>query len=192
MPADSCATAAGTAQYSKRFSQTLPSAYFRLLQGLTVSSIGLGTYLGDHDDETDRQYQEAILRAVELGCNVFDSAVNYRFQRSERAIGAALRQLFSSGQLSRDQVIITTKGGFIPFDTYPPRDPTAYFVETFVKPGIVRPDEIVAGCHCMPPRYIDHQFCTFHARDLCGPRGDEGEGSCRGESGDRKDATGLT
>lgn len=160
MPADSFATATGTAQYAKRFSQTLPPGHFRQLQGCTVSSIGLGTYLGEHDDNTDRQYQEAILRAVELGCNVIDSAINYRFQRSERAIGAALRQLFSSGRLSRDQVIITTKGGFIPFDTYPPRDPAAYFVETFVKPGIVRPDEIVAGCHCMTPRYIDHQLKT--------------------------------
>lgn len=160
MPSDSYATPAGTTQYSKRFSSTLPSGHFRPLQGLTVSSIGLGTYLGDHDDATDRQYQEAIVRAVELGSNIIDSAINYRFQRSERAVGAALRRLFSSGQMSRDQAIITTKGGFIPFDTDPPRDPAAYFVETFVKPGIVRQDEMVAGCHCMTPRYIDHQLKT--------------------------------
>ena len=52
MAPDSCrsATPAGTSRYSKRFSSTLPSRHFRPLQGWTVSSIGFGTYLGDHED----------------------------------------------------------------------------------------------------------------------------------------------
>jgi len=52
--------------------------------------LGLGTYLGADDGETDVLYQDAIVRALELGVNVLDTAVNYRHQRSERAIRTAL------------------------------------------------------------------------------------------------------
>src|SRR3712207_8415446 len=54
---------------------------------LPISSIGLGTYLGKGDEQTDRAYADSVVRAVELGVNVIDTAANYRFQRSERSIG---------------------------------------------------------------------------------------------------------
>jgi hypothetical protein len=62
---------------------------------LQLSTIGLGTYLGEADVATDAAYREAISTALQRGCNVVDSAINYRFQRSERAIGAALYAIFS-------------------------------------------------------------------------------------------------
>src|SRR5215510_2737635 len=105
------ATPEGTRAYAERLTSITAPGHFRRAQDLYVSNIGLGTYLGHHDDVTDRMYQEAIKRAVELGCNVFDAAINYRFQRSERAIGAALKQLFESGKVSREEIVITTKGG---------------------------------------------------------------------------------
>jgi len=90
------ATPEGTARYVARFAGRVAQGHFRQAQGLWVSSIGLGTYLGDPDDATDRAYVEAVKRAVRLGCNVIDTAINYRFQRSERAIGQALRELLES------------------------------------------------------------------------------------------------
>ena len=62
-----------------------------------LSSIGIGTYLGEPDAATDRGYAQAVVAAVEGGINVIDSAINYRFQRSERSIGAALRELTAKG-----------------------------------------------------------------------------------------------
>jgi aryl-alcohol dehydrogenase-like predicted oxidoreductase len=123
-----------------------------------MSSIGLGTYLGHWDEHTDRNYQEAIKRAIDLGCNVIDSAINYRFQRSERAIGAALKELFEAGKASRDEIIVATKGGFFPFEDEPPRDARAWIVENVIGKGLARSDEIAAGSHCMTPAYLEDQL----------------------------------
>jgi aryl-alcohol dehydrogenase-like predicted oxidoreductase len=169
------ATPEGTARYIARFAGRVAQGHFRQAQGLWVSSIGLGTYLGDPDDATDRAYVEAVKRAVHLGCNVIDTAINYRFQRSERAIGQALRELLESphppaplshaagegkgdeGHFARDELVIATKGGYVPFDGGFPTDPRGYIVETFIRPGIARPEDFVNG-HCMAPAYLRHQL----------------------------------
>lgn len=153
-----CATPEGTARYRQRLAASA-SGHFRLREALHFSSIGIGTYLGDPDPTTDELYRAAVVRAVELGANVIDTAINYRFQRSERAIGAALRELGSRG-VGRDEIVLATKGGFIPFDGAPPRDPRAYFSEAFVRRGIASFDDVVAGCHCMTPRYLRDQLAT--------------------------------
>ena len=93
-----CATPEGTARYAARLQGTVAQEHFREFQGLKISSIGLGTYLGEHDGGTDAQYRDAIMRAVELGCNLIDTAVNYRFQQSERTIGQALATLIEKDE----------------------------------------------------------------------------------------------
>jgi len=160
------ATPESTERYRQRFAGEIPPEHFQHAHGLWLSSIGIGTYLGNHDAETDQLYQSAAVRAVELGCNVIDSAINYRFQRSERSIGAALKDLAVKG-FHRDEIIVATKGGFIPFDGVPPKDIRAYFDETFVKPGIANVADVIAGCHCMTPRYLLHQLdCSLRNLDL--------------------------
>ena len=161
-----CATPDGTQRYRNRFAGQIPGEHFQHAQGLWLSSIGLGTYLGNHDVETDALYRDAAIRAVELGCNVIDSAINYRFQRSERSLGAALREIVERG-FHRDEIIVATKGGFIPFDGAPPADIRTYFETTFVKPGIANFSDVIAGCHCMTPRYLLHQLdCSLRNLDL--------------------------
>ncbi|MBI2485516.1 MAG: aldo/keto reductase [Deltaproteobacteria bacterium] len=152
------ATNEGTARYKIRFKNTLAQEHFREAHGLWMSTIGFGSYLGNYDDVTDIKYRNAVINAVELGCNKIDTAINYRFQRSERSIGAALEILFEEGKISRDEIVIATKGGYIPFDGAPPRDIRAYFIETFIKPGIAQPEDIVGGSHCMAPNYIENQL----------------------------------
>ena len=150
------ATPEGTRRYADRF-QEAAASHFRDAGGLRLSSIGVGTYLGDADDSTDASYAAAIRRALSLGCNVVDTAINYRCQRSERAIGAALRESISAGDVAREEIFISTKGGFIPFDSTPPNDPPAYFELTFVDTGVLQPADLVAGCHCMTPGFLEHQ-----------------------------------
>ncbi|HVG28253.1 MAG TPA: aldo/keto reductase [Pyrinomonadaceae bacterium] len=163
MTIEGYATAEGTARYRDR--QTRGGAavpeHFRNEQGLWLSSVGAGTYLGRWDEETDRGYADAIFRAVELGANVIDTAANYRFQRSERSIGAALKRLIEGGGAARDELVVCTKGGYLPFDSEPPKGQAgveAYVEETFVRTGVVEPTDIVAGSHCMTPRYLAHQI----------------------------------
>jgi aryl-alcohol dehydrogenase-like predicted oxidoreductase len=157
------ATAEGTARYRDRMTRTNAVApeHFRHEQGLWLSSVGTGTYLGQWDEETDRAYADAIFRAVALGANVIDTAANYRFQRSERSVGAALKKLVGDGAAARDEVVVCTKGGYLPFDSEPPKGQAgveAYVEETFVKTGVVELSDIVAGSHCMTPRYLAHQI----------------------------------
>src|SRR5436190_15964120 len=106
-----CATVEGTFDYRERFRAVAADNYFRAAQNLWLSSIGIGTYLGQPDEETDRRYSAAIVRAVELGANVIDTAANYRFQRSERSVGVGLAELSSSG-FAREEIVICTKGGY--------------------------------------------------------------------------------
>lgn len=153
-------TPEGTRRYAQRMNATTARGHFRERDGLLMSSIGLGTYLGHWDEHTDRNYQEAIKRAVELGCNVIDSAINYRFQRSERAIGVALKQMFDAGKASRDEIIVATKGGFFPFEDEPPHDPRAWVIENVIDKGLARPEEIAAGSHCMTPAYLEDQLAS--------------------------------
>jgi len=153
------ATANGTERYKARFQSTLSENHFRPSQEIWFSSIGLGTYLGEPDAETDALYHDALLQAVRSGCNVIDTAVNYRFQKSERTIGNALKTLFEDG-FSREEIVLSTKGGFIPFDEERPIDPANYLEETFFKPGIMAPEEVVEGCHCLSPSYLDHALQT--------------------------------
>ncbi|MEW6125588.1 MAG: aldo/keto reductase [Acidobacteriota bacterium] len=152
------ATAAGTQKYVERMNGTAATNHFRRQQNLCLSSIGLGTYLGHWDDATDKMYVESIKRAIELGCNVIDSAINYRFQRSERAIGAALKQLFDAGKASRDEIIIATKGGYFPFDGEPPTDARGWIMENLINTGAAQVSDIVAGSHCMSPSYLENQL----------------------------------
>jgi aryl-alcohol dehydrogenase-like predicted oxidoreductase len=160
------ATTEGTERYRKRFDGRLAPEHFRQSQTLWMSTIGLGTYLGNHDAETDRLYHDAVVRAMESGCNVIDSAINYRLQRSERSIGTALKELASKGY-NRDEIVIATKGGFIPFDGEPPKDPRRYFEETFSTPGIAQLTDVVANCHCILPSYLMNQLdCSLSNLDV--------------------------
>jgi aryl-alcohol dehydrogenase-like predicted oxidoreductase len=154
----SYATTDGTARYRTRFNGRAAHNHFRNQQNLLLSSIGLGTYLGQANATTDKNYEEAIVRAAQLGVNTIDSAANYRFQRSERSIGAALKTLTNDLGFSRDEFVICTKGGYLPFDGAPPKDVRSYVEETFVKPGIANFDDIVGGSHCMTPAYLQNQL----------------------------------
>ena len=87
---------------------------------------------------------------------MLDTAVNYRHQRSERAIGAALAAAVRGG-LDRAGVVVATKGGFLPFDAEVPGDPSAYFQTTYVRPGVIQAGDVV-GSHCMTPRYLRDQL----------------------------------
>ena len=157
MKLSGAATPEGTDRYRQRFAGKIPPEHFRQAHGLWMASIGIGTYLGNHDDATDEQYRQAIVRAVESGCNVIDTAINYRCQRSERCIGAALKELSIRG-FDRSELIVATKGGFLPFDGVPPKDPKSYFEQRFVGTGLATAAEIVGGYHCMTPRYLTHQL----------------------------------
>lgn len=156
MSNNDCAKTDGTGRYRARFKDAA-GGHFRQAEDLWLSSIGVGTYLGPPDEQTDQRYAEAVVRAAQLGANVIDTAANYRFQRSERSIGAALSELKACG-FARDELVICTKGGYLPFDGVPPRDVRQYVEDNFIKTGIASWGDIAGGSHCMTPRYLESQL----------------------------------
>ena len=86
------ATSSGTWAYRDRFGDRFGRTYFRRFGPGVVSSVGLGTYLGDATDAVDDRYREALGAGLEAGINLVDTAGNYRCGRSERIVGEALRE----------------------------------------------------------------------------------------------------
>jgi aryl-alcohol dehydrogenase-like predicted oxidoreductase len=151
------ATSDSTAKYAARFASRAAGGHFREMQGLRLASIGIGTYLGEPDARTDQSYTDAIVAAVEAGANVIDSAINYRFQRSERSVRAALEELSRRG-FAREELVICTKGGFLTPDGDMPADASEYFHREYVVTEILREGDVAAGCHSMAPRFVADQL----------------------------------
>jgi aryl-alcohol dehydrogenase-like predicted oxidoreductase len=152
------ATPESTQRYAARFAGRSAAGHFReMAGGIWASSIGTGTYLGEPDAATDRGYTESVVAAVQGGFNVVDSAINYRFQRSERSVGAALKQLLSGG-FSRDEIVLCTKAGFLTPDGEMPEDPNEYFAKEYLSRQLFRPEDIAQGCHCLAPAFLADQL----------------------------------
>ena len=137
------ATPEGTARFSSRHSGPTSCGFYRQFESLQISTLGLGTYLGNPDEATDVAYCDAVMAAVRGGVNFLDAAINYRHQRSERSIGAALEQLFTSGDAQRDQIVVATKAGFL--------TPGAV-------PEFLKPEDVAGGMHSMQPDFLADQI----------------------------------
>ncbi|WP_424019791.1 aldo/keto reductase [Halorientalis pallida] len=148
------ATREATWDYRDRHHERFARTYFRSFADCVVSSVGVGTYLGDPTDEADEDYHEAIVEALESGINVVDTAINYRCQRSERVVGAAIE----AADVDREAVLVATKGGFVPFDGERPADPGQFVREEYLDTGLVDPDDLVRGQHCIAPDYVSDQL----------------------------------
>jgi aryl-alcohol dehydrogenase-like predicted oxidoreductase len=154
-------TSSGTAGYAARFAPEYAPDFYRLaMNGVLVSSVGVGTYLGECSDEDDSAYRDTIARALGSGVNLIDTAINYRCQRSELAVGAALRRV-TAGGISRDAIIVCTKGGYLPLAGEPPasRDEyRLYLKREFFTPGILTPDDVVSGGHSLAPQFLRYSI----------------------------------
>lgn len=106
------ATRSGTRRFAQRF-PTVDRTHFRQARGLTISSIGMGTYRGSMSPGFDRRARAAVMRAVANGCNLIDTARNYRGGRSEMVVGSAIRDLAAAGIAGRDELIVSSKAGFV-------------------------------------------------------------------------------
>jgi len=166
------ATEAGTARFKQRHEHAFAPDHFRKTSGgLWHSSIGLGTYLGDTTSADDDGYQSAIEHAITHGVNVIDTAINYRAQRSEQNVCVALHRLFTTGTAARDEIVVCSKGGYIPLAGTPPATRDAYqqYVRReFIEQQILHPDEISSGGHSFAPRFL--RYCLAKSRQNLGLR----------------------
>lgn len=156
------ATAKGTLRHAERYAKRRGVEFHRPLDRmLRVSALGLGTYLGECDDDDDARYEGVARAALERGVNLLDTAINYRCQRSERVVGRAVRAAVSAGLVARDEVVVCTKGGYIPLDTNAPASREEYrtFLEReYFANGIVAPENVIADAHSIAPGFLADQL----------------------------------
>jgi aryl-alcohol dehydrogenase-like predicted oxidoreductase len=156
------ATVEGTHALRKQFAGSRFDNFYRPLSGgREVSSLGLGTYLGECDDAEDARYTAAAVAALNRGVNLLDTAINYRCQRSERALGKAIQKAVSGGKIKREQIVVCSKGGYIPLDMNPPATKEEYrsfLDEEYFLRGVMDPANVVAGGHCLTPKFLDDQI----------------------------------
>lgn len=143
------ATPEGTAAYAKRLEGRVAAGHFHDADGVSWSSIGLGTYLGKPDDATDALVESAVEKALAAGVNVIDTAINYRFERAEKSIGRALARASGKHAIKREEFVVCTKGGYLP---HPTRG--EWFQSHYVGQGGISKEDLVADSHCMHPVYL--------------------------------------
>jgi aryl-alcohol dehydrogenase-like predicted oxidoreductase len=151
------ATLEGTKNYRYKHIHKYASEHFRTNNELIVSSIGIGTYLGQDDEETNYQVTQAIIESVRQGINLIDSAIVYRQQQGERCIGKALPYLIESENISRNELIICTKGGFLTEET---TEYLNWFNQHYVdnNNSQITTTDLVQNTHCIHPEYLQHQI----------------------------------
>ncbi|MFK5603298.1 aldo/keto reductase [Haloferax volcanii] len=145
------ATGRATWAYRDRFGDSFGRTFYRRFGPGVVSSIGIGTYLGEPTDAVDDRYRESLVSALEHGVNLVDTASNYRHGRAERVVGDAVR----GADVDRDAVVVASKAGFVPFDRERPDDPGAYVRETVLDAGLADPEELAHGSHTIAPAFVD-------------------------------------
>jgi len=151
------ATPDGTANFAKRQSKVAKN-HFKNSAGLSLSSVGIGTYLGNPDDATDIMVKDAVKASVNSGINVIDTAINYRSQKAERAVGKAISEMVESGDAKREEVFISTKNGYVTNDGDVNEEFWVNIQNTLVKPGVIKSGDISSGYHCMTVPYLQDQL----------------------------------
>ncbi|GJL53607.1 MAG: hypothetical protein NPIRA02_07390 [Nitrospirales bacterium] len=152
------ATPGGTATYVARVlaspSPTRPigHAYTAMgSTGLTTSRIGFGGY---RIDITVEEHRHALTKALREGCNLIDTSTNYADGGSERLVGSVLNGFIKANELTREEVIIVSKIGYV-------QGQNLQRAEAREKAGHPFPDMVKYGegiWHCLHPEFLDEQL----------------------------------
>jgi len=150
------ATSEGTKIFSKN--SAVNSDNFNIFEDLHLSNVGIGTYLGNPDSQTDELVKNAVKQSILSGVNVIDTAINYRAQKAERSVGKALSELVQEEKITRDQIFVSSKNGYVTNDADIQEDFMQYVMRELGKPGIVKEGDITSGYHCMTTSYLSDQL----------------------------------
>jgi aryl-alcohol dehydrogenase-like predicted oxidoreductase len=138
----------------------LAAAHFRATpENLTLSSLGLGTYIGAPDGPTDLAVEQAVALCLTSGrVNVLDTAINYRYQRAERSVGRSLRRLVDAGKVQRSEVFLATKQGYLAPDAESNIPLEDWVDRELLKRGVLARRDIVDDSHAMSVPFLTDQF----------------------------------
>jgi aryl-alcohol dehydrogenase-like predicted oxidoreductase len=109
----------------------------------------------------DLLYREAVPALLAGGVNLFVTSISERMQTSERNLGVALARSFREGIAARDEVAVVTRGGYLAIDPELVRTrggAQRYLARTYLDSGLVNPDHLANGVHCLDPGFLLDQI----------------------------------
>lgn len=153
------ATATATQAYQARYAEHLGKGHFSefLDSGIRLSSLGLGTFPGRPDTETDAVVAQVVGALLMQGVNVVDTASHYRYGHALAAVGVGVRQALAQG-VSREALFIVSKGGFLSLRGGPPPDFDRWFEREILAQGLGVREQLTNKSHLLSPEYIDYQI----------------------------------
>lgn len=162
------ATPSGTTNFRNlSLKKGIDESHFKHVEDMYLSSLGMGTYLGNLSETDDTNIEYSIYHSIKEGSiNVIDTAINYRSMLSERSIGRAINRLIEDKIVKRDQIFICTKNGYFTNDGNLKKiDLDSYLKLLYLDKGIITPDDISASYNIMNPNYIsnciDRSLCNM-------------------------------
>jgi len=149
-----------TCEGTKKFAQNsgVNQTNFNEFENLTLSNVGIGTYLGDADAKTDELVTNAVKQSILSGVNVIDTAINYRSQKAERSVGKAISESIQEQKITRDQIFLSSKNGYVTNDADVNLGFWEYVKEEYSQKGIIKEGDVTSGYHCMTPTYLSDQL----------------------------------
>jgi aryl-alcohol dehydrogenase-like predicted oxidoreductase len=119
--------------------------------GLFASQAGFGCY---RVDQTDPEYKKALRKSLLSGINLIDTSSNYGDGGAEKLVGEVLEDLVSSGEISRESVIVVSKVGYLQGQNYQLSQERKGQGKPF-KELVLYADGLE---HCIHPEFIDDQL----------------------------------
>nr|MBI3613084.1 aldo/keto reductase [Nitrospirota bacterium] len=119
--------------------------------GLTASKLGFGGYR-IHTEEPE--HREALIKALREGINVIDTSTNYADGDSERLVGLVLADLIKQGEVTREEVIVVSKIGYV-------QGQNLKLAEARERAGKPYPEMVKYGegiWHCLHPEFLADQL----------------------------------
>lgn len=159
------ATPTSTYAFAKRFAHY--KDFFTRFDGLVISKLGFGTFIKEPYKEENYifSYKESLKTAISCGINLIDTAINYRYQESEKEVGEALSEMISKKEVSREELIVCSKGGFIPLSFPFPENPYEWIIENIIHKGLATQEDIELDQHCMTPSFLRYS-CEQSLKNL--------------------------
>ncbi len=153
------ATTEGTLRYCTRFSKRVDPEHFRQANSLWLPSVGIGVYDSDGDAAAGARCRQAVITALQAGCNLIDVAFSYQSLHGEHMVGQALGAAFAQSIVARDEVVVAARGGAVYFEGEYPTDAAAYVKHRLIDTRLAAADEFAQGWHhCLSPRFIREQY----------------------------------
>lgn len=138
---------------TKMFAQKHPEFSYNPLGNseLFVSEVGFGSYRVDIRSAENKQ---AMKNAIIAGINLIDTSSTYTNGNSELLVAEVLNELISKKKLSREAVVIVTKGGYLQGQNFDLSQKRKKEKKPF--PDLVEYQEGLE--HCIHPEFLEDQI----------------------------------